>query len=123
MTDRQHVFSGSPYEPVLGYARALRLGSSVLVSGTTAPGADAASQAAEILRRIADALKQAGAELGDVVRTRVFLTDIADFDAVARAHGEVFGDIRPTTTFVAVAALADPTLRVEIEADAIMAEE
>lgn len=89
------------------------------VSGTTAPGSDAGSQAVEILRRIADALREAGAELSDVVRTRVFLTDIADFDAVARVHGEVFGDIRPATTVVAVAALADPVLRVEIEADAV----
>lgn len=120
MTDRQQVFSGSPYEPVLGYARAVRVGPWVTVSGTTAPGSDAASQTAEILRRLGDALDQAGAGLSDVVRTRIFLTDITDFDAVARVHGDVFGKIRPATTVVAVAALADPALRVEIEADAVL---
>jgi enamine deaminase RidA (YjgF/YER057c/UK114 family) len=120
MTQRQQVFSGSPFESVMGYARALRVGWWVAVSGTTAPGSDTACQAAEIMRRIAGALQEVGAELGDVVRTRVHLTDIADFDAVARVHGAVFGEIRPATTFVAVAALADPALRVEIEADAVV---
>jgi enamine deaminase RidA (YjgF/YER057c/UK114 family) len=124
---RQQFPSGSKYEPVLGYSRAVRVGSWVAISGTTASspdgvvgGADPDEQAREVLRRIVTALDQAGAHLTDVVRTRVFLTDIADFDAVGRVHGEFFGDIRPATTVVAVSALAGPALRVEIEADAIV---
>jgi enamine deaminase RidA (YjgF/YER057c/UK114 family) len=121
LSKRERFSSGSAYEPVLGYSRAVRVGPWVTVSGTTASGpGDAGEQAQEALRRIAAALDQAGASLADVVRTRVFLTDIADFDAVGRVHGEVFGDIRPATTVVAVSALADPALRVEIEAEAVL---
>jgi enamine deaminase RidA (YjgF/YER057c/UK114 family) len=127
LSKRHQFSSGSAYESVLGYSRAVRVGPWVAVSGTTASspdgvvgGAEAGEQAREVLRRIAAALDQAGAELANVVRTRVFLTDIADFDGVARIHGEFFGGIRPATTVVAVSALANPTLRVEIEADAIV---
>jgi enamine deaminase RidA (YjgF/YER057c/UK114 family) len=127
LSKREQFSSGSAYEPVLGYSRAVRVGPWVTVSGTTASspdgvpgGADAGEQALEVLRLIAAALDQAGAGLANVVRTRVFLTDIADFDAVGRVHGEFFGGIRPATTVVAVSALADPAQRVEIEAEAIV---
>lgn len=128
-TARRQLFSsGSPFEARVGYSRAVRVGPFVSVSGTTAAGPDgpvggddAGRQAAEVLGRIAAALRQAGADVDDVVRTRVYLTDIADFDAVARAHAEVFGTARPATTFVAVSDLVDPALRVEIEADAVTA--
>lgn len=120
MSDRQRVFSGSAYESFVGYARAVRVGSSVWVSGTTASGADAAAQARGALRHIADALGELGAGMPDVTRTRVYLTDSTDFDAVARAHAEAFADIRPATTLVVVHALAAPELRVEIEADAVI---
>jgi enamine deaminase RidA (YjgF/YER057c/UK114 family) len=124
---RELFSSGSVYEPVVGYSRAVRVGSWVAVSGTTASspdgvtgGADAAEQAREVLRRIVAALEQAGARLQDVVRTRVYLADIADFDAVGRVHGEFFADIRPAATMLAVVALAAPELLVEIEAEAIV---
>ncbi|PRY10783.1 Rid family hydrolase [Kineococcus rhizosphaerae] len=118
---RQNVSGGSPYEPVLGYSRAVKVGAQVFVAGTTAPGEDAAAQARAALATIAGALEQAGATLSDVVRTRVFLTDIADFDAVGAVHGEVFGDIRPAMAIVQVVALAGPDNKVEIEADAVIA--
>ncbi|GAA2686367.1 RidA family protein [Streptomyces lunalinharesii] len=128
--ERQLFSSGSPFEAVVGYSRAVRVGPFVSVSGTTASGPegpiggdDAGRQAAEVLHRIAAALKEAGSDVGDVVRTRVHLTDIADFDAVARAHAAVFGQARPATTFVGNAALAHPALLVEIEADAIVPED
>lgn len=127
-TDRQNISSGSAREPVLGYSRAVRVGSQVAVAGTTAGssegavgGPDAAAQAREIYSRIGKALEQAGATYGDVVRTRVYLTNIADFDAVGAVHGEIFGDIRPVTSVVEVGALAAPDLLVEVEADAIVA--
>lgn len=127
MDQRQVFSSGSPYEERVGYSRAVRVGSWVVVSGTTAMssggpvgGQDAAAQAREILIRIGAVLERAGAGLGDVVRTRVFLTSISDFDAVGRVHREVFGDIRPATSFIEVKALADRALLVEIEADAII---
>lgn len=122
MSERINISSGSAYEGAMGYSRAVKKGGFVFVSGTTAgdAGADAAGQAREVFRRIAVALEQAGATLDDVVRTRVYLSDIADFDAVGAVHGEVFGEIRPSIVILAVSALAAPGLKVEIEADALI---
>ena len=120
--------SASAWEPVVGYSRAVRVGPFVSVAGTTAAGpdgaplapGDAGRQAEIVLARIAEALGRAGARLEDVVRTRIYVTDMADWPAVGRAHGAVFGAIRPAATLVEVSALIDPALRVEIEADAII---
>ncbi len=112
----QRVSSGSEYERAVGYSRAVRRGPFVAVAGTTAPGPDATTQTPEVLRRIESALQQVGAELSDVVRTRIFVTDIGQWAAVGSAHREVFGDIRPAATMVQVAALISPDLLVEIEA-------
>jgi len=120
--------SGGHYEAVVGYSRVLRAGDLVLVAGTTATMADGAiaavgdtyGQVRQTLDNIESALARVGAGLADVVRTRVFLTDEASFDAFARAHGEVFGEIRPVNTTVVVAALADPRMLVEIEVDAYL---
>ena len=127
MSDRQHISSGSPFEPVLGYCRAVRTGSRVSVSGTAPSWPDGTldpdpeAQAARSLEIIGAALAEAGASFADVVRTRVYLVDAADFDAVARAHGAVFGDIRPANTTVVVAALLNPGWKVEIEVEAVIA--
>jgi enamine deaminase RidA (YjgF/YER057c/UK114 family) len=126
--ERQLVSSGAMWEPVVGYSRAVRVGNWVSVAGTTAAapgggavgGDDVAAQAREALRRIAAALAQVGAGLQDVVRTRMFVTDISRWEEVGRAHGEVFGSIRPATSMVEVSALIDPALLVEIEADAVL---
>jgi len=125
---RQLVSSGALWELVVGYSRAVRVGPWVSVAGTTAAvdgggavgGNDIAAQAREALRRIAVALEQAGAGLQDVVRTRMFVTDISRWQEVGHVHGEVFGDIRPVTSMLEVSALIDPTLLVEIEADALV---
>ncbi len=124
---RQNISSGSKWEPVVGYSRAVRIGNTVAVSGTVGVAADgsippdAYQQARRALEIIANALQSAGAAMTDVIRTRMFLTDMTHFDDVTRAHGEVFGTIRPATSAVAVAALVDPAFLVEIEADAVIA--
>lgn len=121
MQHRVNVSSGSPFEDQVGYSRAVRVGPLVAVAGTTAPGPDAATQAREVLRRIAIALGEVGASLSDVVRTRLYVTDIAAWSEVGAVHADVFGAIRPVTTMVEVSALIDPGLFVEIEADAYLA--
>jgi enamine deaminase RidA (YjgF/YER057c/UK114 family) len=122
---RQNISSGSPYEDVFGYCRAVRVGNTVHVAGTTAQppnvtGCDAYQQATAVLEIIADALNEAGAGVGDVVRTITYLTDISDMELVAKAHHAVFADIKPAATLVEVTALIDPELKVEIEAYAII---
>ena len=123
---RQLISSGAPWEAVVGYSRAVRVGNVVEVAGTTAQDGDAVTSADEytqtkrILEKIGEALTAAGASLADVVRTRMFVTDIAKWEAVGRAHGEVFGEIRPVTSMVEVKALIDPRMLVEIEATALI---
>jgi enamine deaminase RidA (YjgF/YER057c/UK114 family) len=129
MPDRQNISSGSPYEPVFGYSRAVKVGNQIFVSGTVAWGDDGKvtgegdmyEQTRQAIRNIEKALVQAGASLADVVRTRAFVTDVSRFEDVAKAHGEAFGDIRPAATVVEVKALVDAVMLVEIEADAVVA--
>ena len=126
MTPRRNISSGSKWEPLLGYSRAVVAGNTVYVSGTVGAGADgtipegAYAQTKRALEIIRDALAQAGADLTNVVRTRLFMANMGDFDAVAKAHGEVFGDIRPATTIVEVSKLVDAAFVVEVEALAVI---
>ena len=120
----REIFSGSsPFEPVIGFSRAVRVGNIVYVSGTGPVGADeadAATQTRHTLEIIRTALEKAGARMEDVVRTRMYLTHVEDWQVVGRAHGEVFGAIRPAATMVVVAKLLNPAWRIEIEADAVV---
>jgi|SRR5580698_9872200 enamine deaminase RidA (YjgF/YER057c/UK114 family) len=117
---RRNISSVSPWEPVAGYSRAVRAGNFVFVSGTTSAGSDAYAQTKGAIDRIAIALEAAGASLRDVVRTRMFVVNIADWEAVARAHREALGSIAPASTMVEVSRLIAPELLVEIEADALV---
>lgn len=118
MALRRNVSSGSAYESAVGYSRAVRTGPYVAVAGTTGAGADVAAQTRDALRRIELALREAGASLSDVVRTRIYVTDISQWREVGAVHAEVFGHIAPAATMVEVSALISPELMIEIEVDA-----
>ncbi len=130
MIQRQNISSGSTWEPIIGYSRAVRMGNVVHVSGTTASGADGNlvglgdpyAQTVQVLKNIQAALAQAGATAQDVVRTRIYLTNMDQWQEIAKAHGEVFGEIRPATVILEVSRLISPEMLVEIEAEAIVAD-
>ena len=130
MGERKNVSTGTPWEPVVGYSRAVRIGSMVWVAGTTATGPDGrivgrgdpAAQTRQVLENVKAALERAGARLDHVVRTRIYVRNVADWETIGRVHGQYFGQVRPAATLVEVSGLVDPDMLVEIEVDACIAD-